>query len=187
MPSFQSLPHEIFLYTLFPFLENQSIFSIYRTCKYYKKNIDANVMYDLKHIYFMSVIIDDVSSSYKSFFIGRSLSSLQQIITNYAITHVHRGESGIRNYTITKIKFGSHINVSNITCKPVKNFSSFKKKQFPDLYGTHNYMLCHTFVNKIFNFVYIIKPIKNIQQCPLKNAVDILALSLIDTVIISYE
>jgi hypothetical protein len=187
MTSFQSLPTDVFIYALFPFLGNQEIFSLYKSCTYFKHKINKNIMSDLRSIYIMSIIIDDTSSSYKCFFAGRSLDNLQKIIKNYINSYVYRCEAGIRNYTITKIKFGSQFNVSNIIFQPVKKFSHIKKKEFPPLYGTHNYLQCYTFISKLSSLIYIIIPDNNTQPYPHSNMIKIVTMSLVDTIIVSRD
>ena len=80
-----------------------------------------------------------------------------------------------------------HFNASKIECKPVVNFDAFTTDNYPDLYGTQEYMLCHAFVNKLHDFIYILRPSKNTLQCRRTHSVDMLVYSLVDTVIMSTE
>ena len=187
MANLLSLPLDVFKYILFPYLTNQSIFNLYRTCKYYTTNIDTHIMDDLRSVYFLAITVDDVSSQYRSFFIARNLNSFQSVIKNYAKHNIHRGLKGIRNYQIRKVKFGQCVNASKMMSKPVKKFSSLTEKKYPPLYGIHKQMTCNAYVSKLFNYMYQIKPVNNTQLYTIDNSVEISCQHLIDTVIISFE
>ena len=156
MTSLLVVPTEVFVDYCFPYLDNQGIFSMYKTCKYYSTIFDTKVMSDLHCIYFMVVRGKDLTRDYITFLVARNLKELQ-----YNASRVININNTSTNYCIDKIKFGVDFQPFKIKSNPVTNFSDINRDEFPDLYGQHTGIKCYSYVDDFYDFIYALTPTHN--------------------------